>query len=371
MKRQFHIYEEQMEKLKKKLVRFEKKAKIHNIPFSWKELGTEFETTEDGTFKIFKLEIDAERIELDGWKFIAVIDHLSDGNIVRNITDKALPKEYWTIKGNCQHCHTNRKRKYTIILENENGDLIQVGRSCLSAYTGIEDIHQIAGFYETLEDMILEGPGPARGEVYIHRNSLLNIAYQLVEKEGYRPTSEMNLSTVSQALDHYYYDKEKEDIIEAKKELEPVIEEIVNWIQTNTSDSDYIWNLKRSCSEPFLSPKYTGIAVSSISAYKKHLAYQEKQKMVKKEKAKSNYIGTIKERLETEVLIEKVFFYDTQWGVTFINKMVDQNGNIIVWKTKQGLEEGKKYQIKGTVKEHSEYYSEKQTILTRCKVEKV
>ena len=49
----------------------------------------------------------------------------------------------------------------------------------------------------------------------------------------------------------------------------------------------------------------------------------------------------------------------------------DENHNKLVWKTQKGIDGDvcDFFKVKGTVKEHSEYRGEKQTVLTRCKVE--
>ena len=50
----------------------------------------------------------------------------------------------------------------------------------------------------------------------------------------------------------------------------------------------------------------------------------------------------------------------------------DDKGDAIIWKTSKclGIENGVMVHIKGTIKEHSEYEDEKQTVITRCKVER-
>lgn len=59
----------------------------------------------------------------------------------------------------------------------------------------------------------------------------------------------------------------------------------------------------------------------------------------------------------------------------YIHTFRDADGNVLIWKTSSNslpdMESGDQVQIKGTVKEHSEYKDEKQTVLTRCKVTKV
>ena len=60
--------------------------------------------------------------------------------------------------------------------------------------------------------------------------------------------------------------------------------------------------------------------------------------------------------------------YDVRWLVTF----KDENGNDFSWFTTGDWsteDEGKKFAVKGTIKEHKEYKGIKQTIITRCKIE--
>ena len=54
------------------------------------------------------------------------------------------------------------------------------------------------------------------------------------------------------------------------------------------------------------------------------------------------------------------------WIYTFRN----EHGDSIVWKTSKTLpiERNQRVHVRGTIKEHSEYKDEKQTILTRCKI---
>lgn len=56
-----------------------------------------------------------------------------------------------------------------------------------------------------------------------------------------------------------------------------------------------------------------------------------------------------------------------------IHTFRDGYGNALIWKTTRGLglEKGDAVHLKGTIKEHSEYDDEKQTVLTRCRVKEV
>lgn len=88
----------------------------------------------------------------------------------------------------------------------------------------------------------------------------------------------------------------------------------------------------------------------------------------------SQYVGEVGERIEIELNFIAGFWLESynHYGSPCINKMKDQQGNIFIWKTGRNLrhdvnEEGK-VKLKATIKEHSDFREEKQTILTRCKV---
>jgi hypothetical protein len=92
-------------------------------------------------------------------------------------------------------------------------------------------------------------------------------------------------------------------------------------------------------------------------------------------KTESQYIGTVGDVIVATVKLVSINTYKTHFSyygeTNFIYKFTDENGNTLVWKTSswQEIEEGNTYEIKGKVKEHSEYKGDKQTVLTRCKIQ--
>jgi hypothetical protein len=99
----------------------------------------------------------------------------------------------------------------------------------------------------------------------------------------------------------------------------------------------------------------------------------------------SQFLGTIGKRESFEVVLKNVFEFMNEWGYSYIYKFEDENENVIIWKTGTYIVAGKStnegnypvwlgeekvlnFTLKGTVKEHTTYRNENQTILTRCKV---
>lgn len=105
-------------------------------------------------------------------------------------------------------------------------------------------------------------------------------------------------------------------------------------------------------------------------------SFSESEDYVKGERKKlepeTKWVGEIGKRMDFELTVLNSFEIETSFGWSCINKLKDAEGNAFIWKTDRDLVymhgQGTVIKVKGTIKEHSEYKDEKQTVLTRCKV---
>lgn len=114
---------------------------------------------------------------------------------------------------------------------------------------------------------------------------------------------------------------------------------------------------------------------------------EEKSKIKEEEKLaeakKLEYVGNIGDKIQIQVTLENIFFYNSMYGMVTIYKFLDENENILIWKTTSNLEKiiivngekefeniqrGETIKIKAIIKEHSEYNGSKQTSINRVKV---
>lgn len=122
------------------------------------------------------------------------------------------------------------------------------------------------------------------------------------------------------------------------------------------------------------------------------IAREQEEARIRAEKAISKYVGNIGDKIDLEVEYVKTAWFEvksfTGFGTEtmYVHTFKDADGNKLVWKTSNEnfrykkiegtavwdrvVEEGTRVHIKGTIKEHKEYKDEKQTVLTRCKVQK-
>lgn len=113
----------------------------------------------------------------------------------------------------------------------------------------------------------------------------------------------------------------------------------------------------------------------------------EKELAEKNRKEKSDYVGFIGDKVQLTLTFNYSAHYETKsfagFGTTikYIHNFYDDNGNTFTWHTEKSLakkigddewvypEQGDSITLKGTINGHSEYKGEKQTVLTRCKIE--
>ncbi len=133
--------------------------------------------------------------------------------------------------------------------------------------------------------------------------------------------------------------------------------------------------------------KYLGIAcyafVGAKKAHDKELERQAKAQMYK-DGCADDWFGNVGDKFEKELMFEKIIGFEGYYGYTFFLFFRDEEGHVFKWSTSNSLYEcwssisgnrgdmdyevGKKYLIKGSIKDHSEYKGIKQTVITRCKV---
>lgn len=85
----------------------------------------------------------------------------------------------------------------------------------------------------------------------------------------------------------------------------------------------------------------------------------------------STYQGSIGERLEITVSVDETYQMSGSYGISTLHIFRDDSRNTYTWTTSsKSLRRGGKYTLRGTVKAHTEFNNDKQTVLTRCAIVK-
>lgn len=391
---QYTIYADSVEEVKKGLSRIAKKAERYGVPFSF-SFGEEYPKNvciheyddvnnclrKTGSFAVSAIDVtvDCDQLIKSGdWTVVAHIEHGDEGNIVTGIGSD-IKDEWYRIAPHCDHCRKTRDRKVTFIVQNPDGELKQVGRSCLKEYTGIDPLTAVlwAAVRDLFPDMEHATGFPSGVTYMCDTVSILAYAYDSIKENGYVRSDEMH-STKSRVIEKLSHAEAPSDegLAEADK--------IIAWLcdigdKFDNGDLEvwkYAGDLERNC-VPLARSGYVKkhgigrlcyIPVSFAKFNKKRLESADKQKAKAEAAARSQYVGNIGERIQFIARqIDEVTSFDTMFGTTYLYKMLDGDGNVFVWFASGKYNTGENVLVKGTVKEHSEYDGVKQTVLTRCK----
>ena len=396
MKQVYTIPEARREDIEKLVAKYQKKAAKYSValtaeysepyaqrvPVRKADPTTGLIATVDTVLvEVFDLTIDGEEIRKDGYTVVAKIEHLEGGNVVSTFGAEIKPA-WRNATCNCEHCGTLRDRRLTFIVRHEDGSEKQVGRSCLKDYCGI-DPHAI-GYRNELEEILISDDIACYDfesrpvQVAYSTVEILALAIRTIKRQGYVKSGEPNSNKGEIAEACKGYRPNEAELQEARTLAQAIAE-----IDENDAFAANLNNVQSLIKSEYCKRSHFGYIAYAPVAYEK---YREEMKRRAEREAEKNaarqasdYIGQVGKRIDVDVADMKlVTSWESQWGMTWLYRFTDINGNVLVWFASHPLErvnENGAYEdvtnvsrIRATVKEHSERDGIKQTIITRCKV---
>jgi hypothetical protein len=402
----YEIPAENFGKLQKKIKTLANKADKLGLPAPELEIVGEqmvpiFEVDSHGTNfdtgrkrKVHSVKVSGQSPIIEGWLLIAVIDHFSSGqrgvNMIRRYPqdeEVEIPDEYRTVSQRCDHCQTVRNRKDTFLLsEVETGEYKLVGRQCLKDFLGHLSPEALANYARFILDLMgaatEENWGGDYQAWYINLDELLTTTAAVMRLYGWlgrtRAREQMRAGDATADLALYSMSAKKdEDRVPITDEDRDLANETITWLREVLAEkdhlNDYEWNLVASTADDELDWKNVGVAASAIYAYQRANNLLEERKREEETGERwgenSQHQGEVKKRYDLLLTVRRMIPIETEYGTLKITVMDDENGNVYVWRTTaEKMEEGRTYNVRGTVKEHGEYNGIPQTVLTRCKV---
>lgn len=144
--------------------------------------------------------------------------------------------------------------------------------------------------------------------------------------------------------------------------------------------TDYIYNLSVAVRQSSVTSRLAGIVASALPYYLREIGKLEEQKL--RAATPSTHMGSVGDRIDFSATLVSVFPHESDFGTTFITKMVTDAGQVLTWFasndcTTENAQEaaergllcrGVMSKVTGKVKKHDLYKGEKQTLVTRCTV---
>ena len=367
-----------IEKLTKKIDHIRNKG--GNIIFN---VGSEEQMVKDdfGYYhNCVEVEVEGKYV-INGWEFVATLEHTGNGNIIRCVIpemESQIPSKYKTCGPECEHCHRIRDRKDTYLVYNETTkEFKQVGKQCLMDYTGGLDAEVCASMASSLDALTLAqiaddddffnfGRG---GSSYVDNNQLKNYAYEVVKQYGY-----IKNDTVGKICDAMW-DNTKKHILDKTPDNENELKKIDEWMATlDTESNDYIRNATLAWKMKYVEYKDFPLIASFINYYFKAQQLNiQRAAQEKHNQETTNYVGNVGEKITFKVASVKVLYQKDNSQYSYyaqpsnVYKLIDDKGNVYKWNASADVNEGDT--ITATIKAHEEYRGERQTVITRGKIQ--
>ena len=386
------------ERISKELARIAKKCDKQGLSYTY-SVSEPYEKTFSVTdsknsnivrhYNVTVVSIDIEmNFKYEGWAVKGCVsrkDGIEQAHFGFEEDNVELSRQFRHNDFHCDHCHRKSNRNHVVIIQHENGELRQVGSTCLDDYCGIDGeiivrwndaLGEIAYADAVLNGDIMDidrcGFFCECGHPCYSVEEILQLAAATIRmcgfvKSGYEDsTSDIvkGFFGTAHLKRPEITESDKQDAISA-----------ISWIRSEVTQdeidhSEYLYNLQQIIKAGYATFRHFGMLVSLIPTFKR--AMEKKRQDYIKEQAKraGTFLGEVGKKLSADVTLTRVTSYDSMYGTGYIYSMMDASGNTLVWfaSRSQGHNDGDTFKITGTVKEHKEYHGIKQTVLTRCKI---
>lgn len=406
----FKIPDVNFDPLEKKLTRILNKCAKYGNEFRYERLGEHFEdVTEyvktgevdwDGrpitkriSYTAKFIDIDVEgTAQINDWQYAASLEYTPQGNIIAGVAGLEIPERYYTCEPWCEHCQTQRDRKYSYIVYNtQSGEFKQVGKSCLKDFThglSAEYAALCESFFKELE--MSQGISGGYGRTYYKVAEYMTCVAEIVRLYGYAKRDGLGTSTATRAdavykhTHNYRVDRAEEKLaneaiahgydVTNPKSVE-LAHEVREWVLASDKNDNYMHNLKVACALDCGDYTVIGLLASAFPTYDRNLEYiaecRAREAKEALERAQSTWLGEVGARIRFVISeFRTVTSWQTDYGTTYIYKITDEDGRVATWKTSKCIFDDRATgkTITGTIKELKEYRGVKQTELTRCKI---
>jgi hypothetical protein len=299
--------------------------------------------------------------------------------------------ERWShLSLNCEHCRRNvGNRIRTLLLSNKkDGREMQVGVECAQGYVG-EQYAKFVGehqFYDAVTDFInasLESGAVGAGCALITYPAEEVVAHAVaaIRTHGWMPSRDEegrpNVGSTADRVEegmHYIVTCPSQVTYKVEETDRQEARQIVDWLAKMSEEDaakggSYLMALAAAFTKEWISEKRVRFVASAPRAFLR----QRQQRQFEEKKSLSQHQGCVGQKIEFVAKLERCHSFDTQWGTTCIFSFRDTAGNAFVWKTSSmpitDADVGSTFTLRGAVKAHGDFRGEKQTELTRVKVQ--
>lgn len=344
------------------------------------------------------VQINAPTIKIAGWKAIAKVDHQKAGagkwaNLQFKFSADAKYdiEKFASAPPQCDHCNLLRHRASTVLVQDDQGKIKQLGMDCLTDYTGHDwskllNFGSVMASFEDDCDSMGESGGMFRRRATIRE--FMELAAKWLRTHPFiskRAAEERHEESSAEAIEFLLVKRSRGDLKDKEiEELTPVAEDVaaveqaIEWAINLPGRSDYEFNLKAIAigADSLLKNRHVGLATAMIAGFYRWVEDGRIERAKKADVVDPGPVGEIGERITVYVEQLGTKLFTSFYGETVLHKwaqvgtgvrlsafhggreFTDENGLALV--------DGARGWVTGTVKDHKEYRGVSETQLTRC-----
>lgn len=333
-----------------------------------------------------------------GVRLLAQVDHEPGGpSFVMHTSNDAAQRirdagiDVHNCDCNCDHCNTKRERKTTFFVEDASG-VKQIGSTCVDKFLGTVMLPQFLAALNNYKLILKEFDGDEHGfdksrgfdiEIphYLAMAKIMTDTYGFIKTDSIGSTRDTLLSMYygghksppKEAIDLFLteYNPDENNPLFADAEV------MIKTFLADTSENDYIVNLKKILSLPYINlnkergsreMKFMGLLASVPEAYRRRLERLAVNQANPKETLNEPF-ASAKERGPLKLMCLNSNYYANREFPSTVYNFADDLGRLFRWSASgfnEQMEAGKYYQMTATIKDHKEYNGVVHTLLNRC-----
>lgn len=211
------------------------------------------------------IKIEGTPLSTRGWRVVGMIEHTPEGNLLSGFGDASIV-EYKTATNGCDHCHQNRNRIVTFIVERD-GERKQIGSTCLWDYCEVDPkiaASMLSWMVEAddasdVDDDTLSGFG---GPIAVSLVEAIRVADRIIRTMGFHKSNSNYATKV--AMGDYFFGRDERSIrLRAEVDATPETtveraEQIIDMYANPTEDSDFANNMAVVASMDYVPRKRFG-----------------------------------------------------------------------------------------------------------------
>ena len=314
-------------------------AKRYQFPVpTYTTVGYEYSTNADNTKTEYAIvKISDVNLRFDGgWKFVAVVDHTAQGNIVRtnptHADHNAVTMELATAEPTCDHCGKTRQRTKTIVVVNDEGDVKRIGGQCAKTFLGNHvTLSQAMMDYfialDKLANMDDMDEFMGFGSTQVPRYEVLAVTSAVIRVYGYSKGGEFQIGTkdrVKAVLNPSALTKELREGVEVTLADYDTAEKTIAYLANLEATGLFDNNVKVAVANGDTKKSF-GLIVWAVEMYLRTV----REEAVAKAQANTPKVEAtpvVTGRVTITGVVAKRYSRDTDWGTQFKMIVLDDRG---------------------------------------------